>query len=219
LPDHHGWARFEDVGTAMTVRLASVRKALLLSMLVVACSVVFATPAFAATTRYEQTSPSISYTGSWTPSNLPGHSGGSVAYTTDQPNATATFTFTGTGVDWIAAKWYNRGIGEIQIDGGAWKPVDQYAPGVVGDTSTVTYQAVVYRVRGLANGPHTVRIRLTTAHNPAASSPYLITLDAFDVVDDVTSVSASSLWSVSAVAVLGLAGMGVAIGLRRRVSA
>jgi len=177
-----------------------------------------ATPALAATTRVEQSSPSITYSGAWTPSNLPGHSGGSLAYTTDQLGSTATLNFTGTGVDWIAAKWYNRGIGEVQIDGGAWKPVDQYAPGVVGDTSTVTYQAVVYRVRGLANGPHTVRIRLTTAHNPAASSPYLITLDAFDVVDDVTSVSASSTWGIGIVAALGLVGVGVATKLRKRVT-
>ena len=89
-------------------------------MLVVACSLALATPAFAATTRVEQGDPSITYTGTWSPSNLPGHSGGSVAYTTETLGATASINFTGTGVDWIAAKWYNRGIGEVQIDGGAW---------------------------------------------------------------------------------------------------
>jgi hypothetical protein len=181
----------------------------------IACAIA-ATPAFAATIRVEQSSPLITYSGTWTPSNLPGHSGGSVAYTTQQLGATATLNFTGTGVDWIAAKWYNRGIGEISIDGGAWRPVDQYAAGVPGDTSTVTYQAVVYRVRRLANGPHTVSIRLTANHNPAASSPYLITLDAFDVVDDVDSVPASSAWSV---VLLTSTAAGLVVYSRKRRSA
>ena len=107
----------------MLVRSAGLRSIVLVSLLAALVCLVFASPAFALTTRVEQSSPSITYAGARTPSTLPGHSGGSLAYTTDQPNATATFTFTGTGVDWIAAKWYNRGIGEIRIDSGAWQPV------------------------------------------------------------------------------------------------
>ncbi len=192
----------------------------MLSLVLALSSLVFAGSALAAVTRYEQTDPAVVYSGTWTPSTLPGHSGGNLAYTTDVLGSTASFSFNGTGVTWIAAKWYNRGIGEIQIDGGAWQPVDQYAPGIVGDTSTVQYQQAVYSVSGLTNGPHTVLIRLTNTHNLAAASPYLITLDAFDVtVPDppVVSTTASSPGGIAAVALIGV--LGAAVMLRRRAKA
>ena len=85
----------------------------------------------------------------------------------------------------------------------------------------MTYQAVVYSVRNLPYGPHTVAIRLTTGRNPAASSPYLITLDAFDVVEEppAVSTSASSPLSIAMVAVLSLSGVAVAITRRKPLSA
>jgi hypothetical protein len=182
--------------------------------------VCLAAPAFAGVTRYEQTDPSVAYTGTWTNSSLPGHSGGSVLYSS-QVNATATFSFTGTGVVWIAAKWYNRGIAAVSLDGGPEQMVDLYAPGVSGDTSTVSFQQAVYSASGLSNGPHTLRIRVTGNHNAAATTPYLITVDAFDVTTPdppppVVSTSASSPWSIAVLAVLGLAGAGAVYAVRRR---
>jgi hypothetical protein len=207
-------------GMQMQRRLISVRLLGSLTLIFLLFGLLIASPALAAT-RYEQTDPSIVYTGVWTPSVLPGHSGGSVAYTTTQLGATATFTFSGTGVDWIAAKWYNRGIGEVQIDGGAWQPVDQYAAGIPGDTNTVLYQQVVHSVRGLTNGPHTLTVRLTSSHNPAAASPYLITIDAFDVFVEPPAVSspASSPWSLLLAGVLGIGGVAVMAKSKRRPSA
>ena len=147
---------------------------------------------------------------------LPGHSGGNLAYSSDQVNGTATFTFTGTGVDYIAAKWYNRGIAAVSLDGGAEQMFDLYAPGVAGDTSTVQYQQVIYSVRGLANGPHTLRVRVTGNHRAAAAVPYLITVDAFDIVDPTVSSPASSTWSLALAAVGALGAVAVLDVVRRR---
>lgn len=166
----------------------------------------FASTAHAAVVRYEQDDPSVVYSGSWSTSVLPGHSGGSVAYTTDDPNATATFTFDGTGVDLIAAEWYNRGIAAVSLDGGPEMLVDLYAPGVPGDTGTVSYQQVVYSTGTLVNSSHTLTVRCTGSGNPSAAAPLLITIDAFDVrtVPATVSTPASSPWSMLAFAAIGL---------------
>ncbi len=199
----------------MGTRLISWRGLSALVMVVLLSGLLTAGSAFAAT-RYEQSDPSVVYTGVWTPSVLPGHSGGSVEYSSDQANGTATFSFTGTGVDYIAAKWYNRGIAAVSLDGGPEQLLDLYAPGIPGDTTTVQYQQVIYSVRALANGPHTLKVRVTGTRSGAAAAPGLITVDAFDVFVEppVVSTSASSLWSL---AVLGLVGVGVAaVVLKRR---
>jgi hypothetical protein len=200
----------------MDWRLISWRR--LGASILVAVLVGLVTPgsAFAAPTRYEQTAPSIVYSGTWTTSGLPGHSGGSLAYSS-QVNGTATFTFTGTGVDYIGAKWYNRGIAAISLDGGPEQMRDLYAPGVVGDTGTVQYQQVIWGLRGLPNGPHTLRVRVTGNNGGAASAPYLITVDAFDVFVEppVVSTPASSPWSI-ALAAVGVFGLVVAANVLRR---
>jgi|GEM_PF-5784640 len=173
-------------------------------------------------TRYEEDHPNVSYTGTWLPSFLPGHSGGSVAYSSDDPDATATFTFSGTGVDYIAATWYNRGIAAVSLNGGPEEMIDLYSPGIPGDTTTVGYQQVVYSVRDLPDGPHTLTVRVTGDSNPAASSPYLITVDAFDVFVEppVVSVPASSWWSLALLAAMGLAviGVGASATAKRRAT-
>ena len=133
------------------------------------------------------------------------------------PGATATLTFTGTGVDWIVSKWYNRGYAAVSLDGGPEPFVDLYAPGIPGDVSTVSYQQPAWFVRNLANEEHTLRIRVTGTGSASAVSPYLVTVDAFDVYDyPVVSTPASSPWSV---ALIGMVGFAVAAATRRRLDA
>jgi MYXO-CTERM domain-containing protein len=162
----------------------------------------------------------LTYQGTWQDSVLPGHSGGAVEYTNDgtPPVGQATFTFTGTGVDYIAAKWFNRGIAAVSLDGGPSVDVDLYAPGTSGDTNTVAYKQVVYSKRNLSNGSHTLTVTYTGRFNPLADpvSSYLITIDAFDVFDDpppVVSTSASSPWSIG---LLALVAVGLVVVLERR---
>lgn len=206
-------------GRGMKPRLVSWRLFGALALIFAISSLIWASAALASVTRYEETDPSVAYTGGWSLSSLPGHSSGSLEYSSDAPNATATFSFTGTGVDWIAAKWYNRGIAAVSLDGSSEQMVDLYAPGTPGDTNTVSYQQVVYSKRGLANGPHTLRIRVTGTFS-SGSSPYLITVDAFDVfVRPPVSTPASSPWTLALLAVIGIGGIGVAVAATRRTPA
>lgn len=192
----------------------------MVTSVVIIASFVLATSAFATVTRFEQDSASVVYSGTWANSILPGHSAGSVSYTSDgtPPVGSATFSFNGTGVKYIAAKWYNRGHASVSVDGGAATIVDLYAPGVAGDTSTVSYQQEVFSATGLSNGPHTLTVTWDNSHNAAATAPYLITVDAFDVTtpDPVVSTTASSPWSVALASLVGLALVGALV--RRRFS-
>jgi len=201
----------------MGTRLGFWRRFTVLALVVLASCLLFASTALAATTRYEQTA--ATFTGAWSPSSLPGHSGGSVAYSSDQPNAKATFTFTGHGVDYIAAKWANRGIAAVSLDGGPEQMIDLYSAGNLSDTSTVQFQRVVYGVRNLPEGPHTLTIRVTGNRNPSSAAPGLITIDAFDVISGppVTSSPASAPWAVALLAAVGVGG--AALALRKRTSA
>jgi len=206
----------------------SRRVAVTFALLVLVAVLLITSTAFAAVTRYEETDPSVVKTGTWTSSPLPGHSAGAVDYTSDgtPPVGSATFSFTGTGVDYIAAKWFNRGFAAVSLDGEPAQDVDLYAPGVSGDTSTVSYQQVVYSASGLADGPHTLTVTWTGRHNPAASgvANYLITIDAFDVTTPdpeppVVSTPASSPWSLVLLALVGVVGAAGAASVKKRLTA
>src|SRR6266571_8504162 len=54
-------------------------------------------------------------------------SGGQAAYS-GAAGATATFTFSGTGVSWIGMKCEQCGIARVHLDGAVVATVDTYAP-------------------------------------------------------------------------------------------
>ena len=178
------------------------RKHLAAAFVLALVGCLFAAPAaFAGWTTYDQTDPSVAYVGTWINSPLAGHYGGSVLYSSTTGN-TATFSFTGSGVRYIAAKWYNRGDAQVLLDGVPVTPValfDLYAPGVAGDTNTVTFQQQIYSVTGLTHGPHTLTVRVNGTHNPAASTPYLITVDAFGAYSDTDAPSVPANVTAAAV--------------------
>jgi hypothetical protein len=164
-------------------------------------------------TRSEQNGPGVTYTGVWNNWSDPLLSGGS--YTWMNSPGGATFTFSGTGVDWIGLKHSYTGFGEVSVDGGPWTQVNLYS-------ASPQYQQVLWSRTGLVNGPHTLAIRWTglhplgpqavyggglPPHNPAA----LLNVDAFDVYtpSPVVSTPASSPWSLALLALAGLAGIAV----------
>ncbi|WP_432843026.1 hypothetical protein [Dactylosporangium sp. CA-092794] len=87
--------------------------------------------------------------------------------------ATATFTFTGTGVALHAVRDTDQQIMALSVDGGAESLMDNYAP--VRNASGVAWTSP-----GLAAGTHTLRIRVTGTKNPA-SSGWNVALDSADV--------------------------------------
>ena len=87
---------------------------------------------------------------------------------------TVTLPFRGTGIKWIGYTGPDAGIAQVQIDGGAPVEVDLYSP-------TAKYQALVWMVKGLADGNHTLTITTTGGRNPAASAARVV-VDAVDVM-------------------------------------
>ena len=125
------------------------------------------------TTRIEQDNPTVTYTGVWITASDPTVSGGT-AVESNQANATATLTFSGTGVSWIGYRCAcAAGIAEVAIDGGAPVQVDNYS-------SATQPQAVVYSSGGLPAGNHVLTITVTGQYDRAGNSAYVV-VDAFDV--------------------------------------
>ncbi len=125
-------------------------------------------------TRFEETDPSVAYTGSWIQGNLNrAWSMGTIAEA-NVFGAQATFTFTGTSVSWIGCRKFTTGIADVYLDGVFVAEIDTFA------YPTEGYQHTIFKATGLASGSHTLTIEATGRQNPAASNNYIV-VDAFDV--------------------------------------
>ncbi|WP_218033917.1 discoidin domain-containing protein [Paenibacillus koleovorans] len=82
--------------------------------------------------------------------------------------------FYGTQIKIYAAKASHHGIMAVSIDGGAETNVDAYA-------ATRVEQALLYSSPILANGQHTLRVRVTGTKN-SSSTGYSISADRVDVI-------------------------------------
>jgi hypothetical protein len=129
--------------------------------------------------RVEDTSASITYTGSWALGNTARpFSAGTAALATGGPAATgtptrATLTFTGTAVKWIGFRGPQTGIARVFLDGTLVATVDCYA-------AAEALEAVLYEVSGLPAATHTLAVEATGTKNPDASDIFVV-VDAFDV--------------------------------------
>ena len=128
--------------------------------------------ASAATGLVQQNDPSVTYAGNWYLNSNPAMNGGSALLASDT-GSTATLTFTGTGVQWIAYRDQWSGIASVYIDGALTNPIDTYA-------NPQQAQSVAYAVSGLVPGLHTLRIAVTGSHNPASGGSW-VWVDAFNV--------------------------------------
>ena len=125
-------------------------------------------------TRFEETDPSVAYTGSWIQGNLNRPwSMGTIA-DSGVAGAQATFSFTGTAVSWIGCRKLTTGIANVYLDGMFVEQIDTFA------SPTEGYQHTIFTASGLAAGTHTLTIEVTGQHNPATSTAYIV-VDAFDV--------------------------------------
>ena len=124
------------------------------------------------TTRFEETDPSIAYSGGWTPNGSFSWSGGTAAFST-APGARATFTFTGPSVSWIGGRASSTGIARISLDGVFLTEVDTYS-------KTLEVRVTMFAATGLTNTSHTLTIEVTGRQNASATGALLV-VDAFDV--------------------------------------
>ena len=79
-----------------------------------------------ATLLTEQTSSSVVYSGTWKSAANRYASGGTLNYTT-RKGASATYTFTGSGVAWVAYRGPDRGSARVYVDGVYKKSISLYA--------------------------------------------------------------------------------------------
>jgi trimeric autotransporter adhesin len=105
----------------------------------------------ATVTQILWTDPSIVYTGVWYTNSESPNIGGSSALTNDK-GATATLSFTGTGITWIGVLDQYSGIAQLYLDGTP-NTVDTYG-------ANTLYQQPLFSVHGLAAGTHTLSIQV-----------------------------------------------------------
>jgi hypothetical protein len=132
--------------------------------------------------RFEQDHPAVSYscpTGTtwYTATNAQVNaqlfSGGSIA-SAMSPGCRATFTFTGTAVNWLGDRDVGNGIANVFVDGVLTAIVDTFA-------SSPQYQQVLFSASGLSATSHTLAIEVTDTGNPSSTGVWL-NIDAFDIV-------------------------------------
>lgn len=104
----------------------------------------------AATLLTEQAAGSIRYTGTWRTLATSAAHGSSLKYASSA-GASATYTFGGSSVGWVAARGPNRGYARVYVDGAYAGTVNLYA-------SAYQYRRVVFARNFGAAGAHTLKI-------------------------------------------------------------
>ncbi|MBS3956557.1 MAG: PKD domain-containing protein [Clostridiales bacterium] len=127
------------------------------------------------TTRIEETDPAIVYTGTWHLWHDSRHSGGSMTHTR-QAGASATLTFSGTGVQVrvVGTNASNRGMVDVYINGAYQTTVDMYS-------SLLATQWTIFEATGLADGQHTLTLIATGTKN-VKSGDTIVDIDCFDII-------------------------------------
>ncbi|KAG6910297.1 hypothetical protein DXG01_011694 [Tephrocybe rancida] len=123
---------------------------------------------------YDSFSPLVLYSGNWETVYSSGYFQKSIQSTAEK-DATISFTFKGTGVEWFGTCDQNHGISYVSIDGFHPHTVDLYCNNV-----TPLKQQRIFWNFDLAYGTHTIKIK-NTARRKGSVRPTLCNLDAFVV--------------------------------------
>ena len=107
----------------------------------------------------EQADKSVVYAGTWKSQANKYASGGTIKYAT-RKGATATYTFSGAGIAWVAYRGPNRGAAKVYVDGVLKKTVSLYA-------STYSAKQAVFAFNWGVTGVHKIKIvAVGTAGHP-----------------------------------------------------
>jgi hypothetical protein len=137
------------------------------------------------TLRIEDGDSAVSYSGGWNTGNTAKAWSGGTAAVGFAEGHNAFVDFRGTGVRWISFRAPYAGIANVYVDGTLAGTVDLYAP-------QEAVGLAAFTASGLTLGAHTLRIEVTRTKN-AASGDYLITIDAFDIIDPVPDTQAPTI--------------------------
>jgi len=163
-------AQFPASGLIVTAALAAL----------VASTGVVATASAASTvissTRVEESSPSLVYSGTWREMNADADSAGGAKYLNSA--GSVKLRFTGTDVSWISRTSPSSGKNNVYIDGVKVRTVDRYS-------ATKEFNVPVFTASGLAEGPHTIElVWIGTANAASEGSNLLIDAVEFSTVRD-----------------------------------
>jgi hypothetical protein len=154
--------------------------ALVAALLTAVPSAAVAAPSPVGPGTYEETSPALSYSGTWTSLGSAGSSGGAIRYSTVS-TASASLTFTGGWITWYTWKSPNAGIVRVLIDGAEVARVDNYAKSSA--TAVIGYSAPV------TPGSHTITIVGSGSKNTASGGrmthldSFVVTAESVDPLD------------------------------------
>ncbi|TFK30187.1 copper radical oxidase [Coprinopsis marcescibilis] len=101
---------------------------------------------------YDSSSPLIHYVGSWHDSSNVGYIHNSLKSTL-QPNDSAVFAFTGTGIEWFGTTDKRHGKANVYIDGNLVRSVDGWS----NNDNPRTHQRIFGKL-DLASSPHTLKL-------------------------------------------------------------
>ena len=125
----------------------------------------------------------VTYTGTWIDVEDSSLSGGSLR-ASQEAGATARVTFTGTGITWIGYRCpCAAGIADVLAGSGSSVKKHTYAP-------SPEPQAEIYRIEGLPEGEHTLRIEVT---GESAGANAWVAVDAFRVLHGTTGGGAETV--------------------------
>src|SRR5690242_9469181 len=84
--------------------------------LMIVTGIVTAAPPSPGYTRFEETDASIQYSGAWVSVTASSYSGGAATHS-NQINATAQLSFSGTAVQWIGERGPSTGMADVFLNG------------------------------------------------------------------------------------------------------
>lgn len=122
----------------------------------------------------------FAYSGTWAYNTQSGAFQNDI-HTSNITGATSQIKFNGKQIALYGTKDPNSGIAIVSVDGVLETVVDCYA-------ATRADNVLLYTSPILANGPHTMTVRVTGSKN-AASNNYFITVDSANIFADVPSVN------------------------------
>ena len=171
-------AQFPAAGLIVTAALA----ALVATTGVVATA--SAAPTVISSTRVEESSPSLVYSGTWREMNADADSGGGAKYLNSA--GSVKLRFTGTDVSWISRTSPTSGKNNVYIDGVKVRTVDRYS-------ATKEFNVPVFTANGLTEGPHTIElVWIGTANAASEGSNLLIDAVEFSTVRDAAPATPTS---------------------------
>jgi hypothetical protein len=122
---------------------------------------------------FEETDTRITYTGTWEVDTAPDHSRGA-AMRSQEAGATASITFTGTGIQVIGRRDPSAGIFTVMQTTEPFPLVDAYA-------SPAEPRSLLLSISDLPPGTYTVTLKVTGTHNNRATGQW-IWIDGFNVI-------------------------------------